>query len=140
MKQEINKVIDGALNSLDAGQRTHTPKNNLKINSNNGANIMIAQDDDIQKNEKLLMLLIKRGKRGLTTFDTRDDYGDTALRSDISKLHKHNGFELPREWVKEGVYKTRCKRYWLSDDDIPKAKKMINHLRIKRGKKPLFEV
>ncbi len=136
MKQE-NK--NGALKSLDAGQRTDRESKN---NHNQGVN-MIAQKEikPMTKKEVFLTTLINQGKRGLNTFEANKMYGDSCLHSEISSLGNEHNIVACREWeTLTNPHKTRCMRYWLADDDLPKAKKLVDFMRIDRGEKPLFEV
>ncbi len=128
---------NGALQSLTAGQRTDQERKN---NHNQGVN-MIAQNTvkSMTKKEVFLTTLINRDKEGLNPLQAAKIYGDTCLSSIVSDIRKDDGITLERETVTlDNHFKTTCTRYWLSNDDMPKAKKMVNQLRIKRGEQPLF--
>ncbi len=93
------------------------------------------------KKEACLTALINVGRAGLNTFQANDIYGDSCLHSEIAAFGGDYGIVACREWeTLTNPHKTRCMRYWLSNDDIPKAQKLVNHWRILRGEKALYEV
>lgn len=99
------------------------------------------QNNVPEKLKSSLIAFINVGKKGLNRFDAYNVYGDGCLNSTISDLRLGYGIIAIREWeVLPNQHKTRCMRYWLSDDDMPKAKKLVNHWRVIRGEKPLYEV
>lgn len=87
----------------------------------------------ITKQEIILSALIERGEKGLNT-EEAINIGSTCLNSDISALGKL-GLVISRKWEKlprkRGGTK-RYMRYWLDDENIVEAKKLINFWKIKR--------
>lgn len=136
----------GALKSLKTNQRTANPK--TKANQSKGETMLSKNTQNVSKESKpmtkqevFLTTLINVGKAGLNTFQANDIYGDTCLHSEISTLGGDHGIIANRKWeTLTNPHKTRCMRYWLSDDDMPMAKKLVNHWRVLRGEKPLYEV
>jgi len=94
------------------------------------------------KMEVALMLFIQHGEQGMNTLEANQLYGDTALHSTVSDATNKHGINFKHQ--PEGIQNrvgtiSRFTRYsLLSDDDVLRAKKLINNYRARRGLSPLI--
>lgn len=79
------------------------------------------------KRHSVLATLLRK-QRGLTCFEAVRECNDYVLRSTVSDLQREYGIRIDRAETKVfnsygGV--TRCARYWISEDQRPKALELL---------------
>lgn len=93
------------------------------------------------KMEVSATLFIERGTHGLNCLEANNEYGDTCLHPSVSKLTHHHGIRFKHQSERitnRAGLTSRFTRYsLLSETDVLRAKKLINHFRSRRGLSPI---
>lgn len=87
--------------------------------------------------------LIGREKSGLNTYEANSIYNDTCLHTSVSSLQRKYGIVLTRkkeDYINLLGRKSRVTRYWLQPEDLNKAKRLVNELRLENGFAPLYAI
>ena len=84
-------------------------------------------NNTLSKELKVLSWIYNRTMKGkaATAFDSFNQNFDTSFRTHISVLCRKYGIEMPRNYVKNSNTSTWHKKYWLSNNDIIKVKKIL---------------
>ena len=85
-------------------------------------------DNTISKELLVLNWLYDRTIKGLTctAFESFDHNQDTIFTTRVSMLCHRYGLEIPRKRIKNPSTGNSCNKYWLSDTDIIKVRKILN--------------
>ena len=81
----------------------------------------------LTQKQKVLVWLYERTIKGMTTsaWESFKANYDTSFRTHVSVLSHEHGLEIPREYVTNTHTGSRHKRYWLSNDDLVKVRKIL---------------
>lgn len=93
------------------------------------------------KNEVCATLIYQLGEKGIFQLEAFKAYGETDLRSVVSKFKVKHGIELEKEpqphTTRQGGT-VHFKRYFARDEETrEKLLELINYLRVKRNATPL---
>ena len=93
------------------------------------------------KMEVAARAFIECGTDGMNSLEANNEYGETCLHTSVSTLTHNHGinFKYQPESIKNRAGSiSRFTRYsLLTDDDVLRAKKLINHYRSRRGLLPI---
>jgi hypothetical protein len=84
--------------------------------------------DPNSKKAAMLRVFLRVRRSGINCFTAALDHGDFVLRSTVSDFARDYGIEFDREdEVVPGRNgsQVRCKRYWLSDTSIERARRLL---------------
>lgn len=80
------------------------------------------------KQTAMLTLFVKRGEMGLNCFEAANYHHDYVLRTTVSDLQRKYGLVILRKMeTVPNVFggRTECKRYWMDDVNIAKARRIL---------------
>jgi hypothetical protein len=81
------------------------------------------------KRYNVLRTFIQRGKAGLNMFEAERFCRDHVLRTTVSEFKSDFGLNFEREYETiQNEFETCCVRYWLEDEEIAKARPIVEEM------------